>query len=218
MISMNDLCIIFEVCMRVLGVTLILFAVFSGIALIFWYQEAQYLLPTPVPVNYRAVLPNEVIKFDTALIPQQYARPRLLHFFSPECPCSRFNLKHFLSLEKKYGDQVDFYVVVPENEDVTSAQYMVERKVPVLVDKGEKLAKACGVYSTPQATLIRTDNKLYFRGNYNRSRFCTDKNSNFVQMALDSLIAYKAPPQFGELATQSYGCSIAQEQEPLSVQ
>jgi hypothetical protein len=97
---------------------------------------------------------------------------------------------------------------------------MVERKVPVLVDKGEKLAKACGVYSTPQATIIQTDNKLYFRGNYNRSRYCTDKNSNFVQMALDSLIAFKAAPHFSALATQSYGCSIAQEDEvePLSVQ
>lgn len=204
--------------MRIVGVTLILLVVFSGIGLIFWYQEAQYLLPTPVPANYKAVLPNEVIRFDTALLPQQYARPKLLHFFSPDCPCSRFNLKHFLSLNRKYAGQVDFYVVVAEKDQVTSAQYMVERKVPVLVDQGEKLAKACGVYSTPQATLIQTDNKLYFRGNYNRSRFCTDKNSNFVQMALDSLIAFKAPPHFSEFATQSYGCSIAQEQEPPSFQ
>ena len=206
--------------MRILGVSLILFAVFSGIALIFWYQEAQYLLPTPVPANYKAVLPNDVLRFDTALLPQQHARPKLLHFFSPDCPCSRFNLKHFLSLNKDYRDKIDFYVVVAKSEDVTSAQYMVERKVPVLVDRGEKLAKACGVYSTPQATIIQTDNKLYFRGNYNRSRYCTDKNSNFVQMALDSLIAFKAAPHFSALATQSYGCSIAQEDEvePLSVQ
>jgi hypothetical protein len=204
--------------MRVVGVILILLAVFSGIALIFWYQEAQYLLPTPVPANYKAVLPNEVVRFDTALLPRQYAKPRLLHFFSPDCPCSRFNLKHFLSLNRKYADRVDFYVVVAKSDQVTSAQYMVERKVPVVVDEGEKLAKACGVYATPQATLIQTDNTLYFRGNYNRSRFCTDKNSNFVQMALDSLIALKAPPHFSELATQSFGCSIAQEQEPLSFQ
>jgi hypothetical protein len=204
--------------MRVAGATIILIAIFSGIGLIFWYQEAQYLLPTPVPKNYRVILPNEIIRFDSALIPQQYDKPRLLHFFSPECPCSRFNLKHFLSLNKKYGSAFDFYVVIAKKEDVTSAKYMVEGSVPIIVDKDEKLAKACGVFSTPQAAIIQRDNALYFRGNYNRSRYCTDANSNFVQMALDSLIAHKGPPHFIELATQSYGCSISEQQEPFSTQ
>jgi hypothetical protein len=197
--------------MRIAAVIISLTLVFGGIAAIFWYQELQYLMPTPVPKNYQVVLPNEVIAFDSALIPQQYSKPRLLHFFSPDCPCSRFNLKHFLSLRKKFNREVDFFVVIAKREDVTSAKYMLATDVPIIVDKNEKLAKACGVYSTPQAALIQNDNKLYFRGNYNRSRFCTDKNSNFVQMALDSLIAHKDPPQFIELATQSYGCSISQE-------
>jgi len=198
--------------MRIAGVVFILITVLSAIVSIFWYQEMQYLLPTPVPKAYRVVLPNQVIKFDSVLLPQEYAKPKLLHFFSPDCPCSRFNLKHFLSLNKTYGNLADFYVVIAKREDVTSAAYMIEKAVPIIVDKNEKLAKACGVYSTPQAALIQSDNKLYFRGNYNRSRFCTDKNSNFVQMALDSLIANKTPPHFVELATQSYGCSISPEQ------
>jgi hypothetical protein len=202
--------------MRIVGVTLILIAALSGIVAIFWYQELQYLLPTPVPKRYSVVLPNEIIKFDSALILNQYAKPKLLHFFSPDCPCSRFNLKHFLSLNKTYHDEVDFFVVIAKKEDVTSAQYMVERKVPIVVDKNEKLAKACGVYSTPQAALIQSNNKLYFRGNYNRSRYCTDKNSNFVQMALDSLLSHRDPPHFIELATQSYGCEIS-KQEAFSI-
>jgi hypothetical protein len=148
------------------------------------------------------------------LLPEQYAKPKLLHFFSPDCPCSRFNLKHFLSLNKAYSKEVDFYVVIAKREDVTAAKYMVEKDIKIVVDKNEKLAKACGVYSTPQAALIQRNNKLYFRGNYNRSRYCVDKNSNFVQMALDSLMARKEPPHFVELATQSYGCSISKEQAP----
>jgi hypothetical protein len=203
--------------MRIVVVALILVAVFAGIASIFWYQEIQYLLPAPVPKDYRVVLPDEVIKFDSVLLPQRYAKPKLLHFFSPDCPCSRFNLKHFLSLHKTYREAIDFYVVIAKREDVTSAKYMVEKEITIVVDKNEKLAKACGVYSTPQAALIQDNNKLYFRGNYNRSRYCIDKNSNFVQMALDSLIARKAPPHFIELATQSYGCSISQEQD-LSIE
>jgi hypothetical protein len=204
--------------MRIVVVTLILIAVSAGIASIFWYQEIQYLLPTPVPKDYRVVLPDEVIKFDSVLLPERYEKPKLLHFFSPDCPCSRFNLKHFLSLKKTYSKKVDFYVVIAKREDVTSAKYMVEKDIKIVVDKNEKLAKACGVYSTPQAALIQSNNKLYFRGNYNRSRYCVNKNSNFVQMALDSLMARKEPPHFIELATQSYGCSIAQDQAPSVVQ
>jgi hypothetical protein len=199
--------------MRIVIVTFSLLAIFAGIAAIFWYQEMQYLLPTPVPKNHRVVLPNEIVKFDSVLIPQKNIRPKLLHFFSPECPCSRFNLKHFLSLSRRYHDAVDFYVVIAEKQDVTKAKYMVGKDITIVVDSNEKLAKACGVYSTPQAALIQQDNQLYFRGNYNRSRFCTDKNSNFVQMALDSLTAGRTAPHFIELATQSYGCSISAEQD-----
>src|SRR5688500_1934711 len=127
--------------MRIAAVTFILLAVSTGIAFIFWYQELQYLLPTPVPKNYQVVLPNQIIEFDSALIPKQYAKPKLLHFFSPDCPCSRFNLKHFLSLNRKFSKEIDFYVVITKREDITSAQYMTERKIPIIVDKDEKLAK-----------------------------------------------------------------------------
>jgi hypothetical protein len=199
--------------MRKAGLILILTGVFAGIAAIFWHQEIQYLLPTPVPKNYRAVLPHDVIQFDSVLVTQKNGRPKLLHFFSPDCPCSRFNLKHFLSLNRKYNKTIDFYVVIADKKKFTAAQYMVGHAVPVIVDSNEQLAKVCGVYSTPQAALIQYDNQLYFRGNYNRSRYCTDKNTNFVQMAMDSLLAGKKPPHFIELATQSYGCSIKEEEE-----
>jgi hypothetical protein len=199
--------------MRKVGLIFILLAVFSGIATIFWYQEMQYLLPTPVPKDHKVVLPHEVVQFDSALILQENNKPKLLHFFSPDCPCSRFNLKHFLSLNRKYSKTIDFYVVIASDEYVTSAKRMVESTVPIIVDGDKALAKACGVYSTPQAALIQQNNQLYFRGNYNRSRYCIDKNSNFVQMAMDSLVSGKGPPHFIELATQSYGCSISKEQE-----
>jgi len=197
---------------KIASVIFILVGVFSAIVGIFWYQEIQYLLPTPVPEDYRVVLPNEIIEYDSILIPQHYPKPKLLHFFNPDCSCSRFNLKHFLSLKKKYIHQVDFFVVVANQKKVPSAKKLIEKDITILVDAEERLAKACGIYSTPQAALIQTSNQLYFRGNYNRSRYCTDKNSNFVQMALDSLIGQKRPPTFSALATHSYGCSIQQKE------
>jgi hypothetical protein len=190
-----------------------LIGIFSAIACLFWYQGMQYLLPTPVPANYQVILPDEVIRYDTTLIPQQYQRPKLLHFFNPDCPCSRFNIKHFQSLEKDYGDKVDFFVVVIGQEKVNSAKRLIGNDIKILVDQDEKLARACGVYSTPQAALIQNTNRLFYRGNYNKSRYCTDKATNYVQMALDSLMDKKSSPQFSELATTSYGCSISKDNE-----
>ena len=204
--------------MRKLAVVFALITIFSAILSIFWYQEIQYLLPTPVPENYRVVRPEEVIRFDSVLIPQHYARPKLLHFFNPDCPCSRFNVAHFRSLSDGYKDLIDFYVVVVSAEKVLSAKKLIGKNVTIVIDENRKLATACGVYSTPQAALVQVNNKLYFRGNFNRSRYCIDKNSNFVQMALDSLIAGKHPPHFSELATRSYGCTIPTENSILTGQ
>jgi hypothetical protein len=194
--------------MKKFALIVILSALVVSIVGIFWYQEAQYLMPTPVPVGYKVVKPEELIRYDSMLIPQQHARPKLLHFFSPECPCSRFNLKHFQALTKSYSNEVDFYVVVDNEDKVEGAKDLIDNQITIIVDQNKKLASACGVYSTPQAAIIQTSNHLYFRGNYNRSRYCTNKESNFVQMALDSLVANKKPPVFNELATNSYGCSI----------
>ncbi|HEY3404397.1 MAG TPA: hypothetical protein VGK59_13495 [Ohtaekwangia sp.] len=202
--------------MKKVGVILILTGILVAIGGIFWYQEMQYLMPTPVPKGYTVVHPEEFIKYDSVLFPQHHAKPKLLHFFSPDCPCSRFNLKHFHTLTKTYGGQIDFYVVVDNEENVARAKELVSSDITIVVDQDKKLAGACGVYSTPQAAIIQTSNRLYFRGNYNRSRYCTNKESNFVQMALDSLTAGKTSPVFSELATNAYGCSIPANQISLN--
>jgi hypothetical protein len=197
--------------MKKFALIVILAGIVVSIVTIFWFQELQYLMPTPVPIGYEVVKPEDLIRYDSLLIPQQppYAdKPKLLHFFNPDCPCSRFNLKHFETLTRTYNKEIDFYVVVESDEKIERAKGLIDRDVTIIVDQNKKLANACGVYSTPQAAIIQTSNRLYFRGNYNRSRYCTNKESNFVQMALDSLVANKQPPIFNELATNSYGCSI----------
>jgi hypothetical protein len=201
--------------MKKIAVIVILSGIFLAIVGIFWFQEIQYLMPTPVPTGYKVVHPEELVRYDSMLIPEQHAKPKLFHFFNPECPCSRFNLKHFQALNKEYGSEIDFYVVVDSEEKVSRAKALISSEVTIVVDQNKKLARACGVYSTPQAAIIQTSNQLYFRGNYNRSRYCTSKESNFVQMALDSLVAEKNPPVFIELATNSYGCSIPSAETPV---
>jgi thiol-disulfide isomerase/thioredoxin len=187
-----------------------LLLILSGIAALFWQQELQYTRPTPVPANYVVVLPGQRVIVPT---PAGTARkPVLLHFFNPDCPCSRFNLRHVKQLAKNYANNVAFLAVIPENFAARAVE--IRRKydlpMPVIADTGEQLARACGVYATPQAALVDANGKLYYRGNYNKSRYCTTPHSNYAQMAIDSLLAGTPSPTFGKVATTAYGCELPQ--------
>ena len=181
----------------------------SGIAYVFWYNEWKYSLPTPVPEDYHVV--NSGTRVSIKDIPglEHSPKPLFLHFFNPDCPCSRFNISHFKSLVKKYDHKIDFAVVaLLSNRQYTEQdiQQKFDLSIPVVFDSS--YASACGVYSTPQAAIINTYKSLYYRGNYNKSRYCTDKKTNYAQIAIDSLLAEKRQPLLGPAATISYGCIL----------
>jgi len=186
----------------------VLAATFSIIGFLFWQSEWKYNLPTPVPEQYHAVNKGEHIDITAKFNPQKN-EPVFLHFFNPDCPCSRFNMPHFKELAKTYGGKISFAVVVL-TKDTNYTEAAIREKygltVPVLIDSS--LAATCGVYSTPQTVLINTDQVLYYRGNYNRSRYCSDKKTNYAQMAIDSLLANRQQPGFNSYALTAYGCSL----------
>jgi len=197
--------------MNRLIVSVVLLASLMGIACLFWSQELKYALPTPVPANYHARAVAETIDL-RGLARFDKTRPVFLHFFNPDCPCSRFNIKHFKSLVAQYGAEVQVYAVIPAYADLDRARDMIGLpQVTLLQDRADSLAVACGVYSTPQAVIIDAHQKLFYRGNYNKSRYCTIKESNYAEIALQALVTGAAPPQFNALATQSYGCELPQE-------
>lgn len=190
-----------------IAITVLLLSSFI-IGYLFWHSEWKYSLPTPVPDQYHAVNKGEHINITAKFTPQKN-EPVFLHFFNPDCPCSRFNMPHVKELIATYGDEINFAVVVlTADKDYTAAS--ISKKygltVPVLFDSS--IAATCGVYSTPQAVLINTDQVLYYRGNYNRSRYCSDKKTNYAQIAIDSLLAQRQQPVFDHFALTAYGCSI----------
>ena len=180
---------------------------FAGIIAFFWYTDLVYRLPTPVPENYKAVIKGSAINLVSKL-DSDNNKPVFLHFFNPGCPCSRFNITHFKSLVKQYNDQVNFAVVVMSNKKYTDKEIQTkfDLKLPVLFDTA--IASSCGVYSTPQAAIIDTDHKLYFRGNYNISRYCTEKKTEYARIALDSLLHHNPDVVFDQFALKAYGCQI----------
>lgn len=188
-------------------IVLILVAAIVAIGKIFWEQELKYTKPTPVPEGYRSVPIKTVVDLGFAAF-RDSQKPKHLHFYNPDCPCSKFNLSHYSSLVQKYQGSIDFYVVIPSKDQLAGAKEEFGANVSVIADTDKHIARECGVYSTPQAVLIDKDGKLYYRGNYNKTRYCTNRSSNYAELAIESLLANKEVPEFGALATTAYGCEL----------
>lgn len=180
---------------------------FAAISVLFWENEYKYSLPTPVPKNYHEIAMGTPI--DLGKMTAVKDKPVFIHFFNPDCPCSRFNVPHVSGLIKKYGDKIDFNIVVlnkEKNFTVAEIQQKFDAGVPVFFD--EEIAEKCGVFATPQAVILDASQKLYYRGNYNKTRYCIDASSNYAQMAIDSLLNQNNNPSFDALALRTYGCSL----------
>lgn len=173
---------------------------------IFWYTEGIYNLPTPVPQNHKSIAIGTQLKLDLDL--PENSKPVFLHFFNPDCPCSRFNFRHFKELVNEYGGQVNFAVVLMTQKDYTEKEIQEKYDINIPIIQNNSIAKQCGVYSTPQAVIIKTDNTLHYRGNYNKSRYCTDKKSNYAQLAIEQLINKKPRLPFDQFALKAYGCQL----------
>jgi len=194
--------------MRKILVIIWVIILFGAIGALFWYNELQYQLPTPVPIDYKAVNPGELVKLN-AKLKTDTAKPLFLHFFNPVCPCSRFNMNMFKSLVAQYGRKVNFVIVVISNRDYTAKEIRdkFDLNIPVIFD--QSIALACGVYSTPQVALIDNKGRLYYRGNYNISRYCTDEKTNYAKQAINGLLDNNSKLLFGKAALTSYGCRLA---------
>lgn len=182
--------------------TLIIFL----IGLIFWKQEYQFTLPTPVPENYIKVEQGDSIDFNI-----KKGRLSYYHFYNYDCPCSRFNIKEFQSLVHKYKDKVDFYAVLEtkgiSSNDVEEFLKKYDLGINVIQDPNGDIAEKLGVYSTPQAVLVK-DQKIYYKGNYNKARFCLSKNTKFAAQALEAMVSGQPVPDFPFVAEIAYGCEL----------
>jgi hypothetical protein len=193
--------------MRKLLVGIWLILLFSAMGALFWYNEWVYHLPTPIPENYKPVSQGKLIKLKGQL-EADHSKPLFLHFFNHDCPCSRFNISNFKSLVKQYGRQVNFMIIVMNNKLYTAKEIQdkFDLTVPVLFDAS--IATSCGVYSTPQAVLLDTGHKLYYRGNYNISRYCTDEKTSYAKIAIVGLLHDHKKIIFNQLALRAYGCRL----------
>lgn len=184
-----------------------LMLIVSAVGSLFWYNEWVFHLPTPVPANYKTVAPGTLLRLNNSLT-ADHSKPLFLHFFNPDCACSRFNVATFKSIVKQYGNKVNFVIVVLNNNKITaeSVRQKFDMNIPVLFDA--EIAKECGVYSTPQAVLIDDNFRLFYRGNYNSSRYCTDEKTSYAKIAINALLNKHVRLAFDRFALKAYGCRL----------
>ncbi|MBS2024157.1 MAG: redoxin domain-containing protein [Deltaproteobacteria bacterium] len=173
-----------------------------------WHEDGRFGLPTPRPPG---LVQPEVAT--TLVLPQALADavprgqgPVLLHFFNPDCPCSRFNLPHLEELKLKYGKDVRIVGLV-EGEFAAGKKLLGELGIPLVDDESGALANAVGVYSTPQAVILDGQGKLRYRGNYNAARYCDDPETQYARLALEAVLA-EAPVALPVQASIAYGCEL----------
>ncbi|MEM9341038.1 MAG: AhpC/TSA family protein [Bacteroidota bacterium] len=183
-----------------------LVVIFSLIAAFFYIQEIQYWTPTPLPKGFKPIAIGT--KVDLNLF--RSSEKKLIHFYNPNCPCSKFNTPSYKALLKQYRHDFDCYVVIQKaikGLDNKEADFLKELNVKIVVDLDKRLANAYGVYSTPQIVLVDEMDQIYYRGNYNQARYCTNPQTNFAKIAIDSMLR-GSEYLFPSSAFTAYGCSL----------
>lgn len=184
-------------------------SLFAAAFFLFWHQDVKYSLPTPVPDDYVPVQPRHKPDLEDLLKGQD--KPVLLHFFNPHCPCSRFNIKHFRSLVRQFDGQMYFYVILQDVDEESAREAFASYDLPVVAyyDSGGKIAARCGVYATPQAVVLDSAGKIFYKGNYNSSRYCTTPATDYARLSIEALFAGDTlAPVFGTAASTAYGCQL----------
>jgi hypothetical protein len=182
-----------------------LFSLSILIGLLFWYNDLIYSLPTPLPNTYQGVPNGKKINFIQASTAKN---PIALNFYNPDCPCSCFNVAAVKRLHNKFGSKISFVIVVLSNKKISEQEIKSRFGIPVAVRFDNALAAECGVYSTPQLVLLSANNRLYYRGNYNQSRYCINEKTNYAKIAMQQLLKESDQLTLDKLALIAYGCQL----------
>jgi hypothetical protein len=194
-------------------------ALAGGIGAVFWQQDLRYALPTPPPAGWQPAAIGGAVVLPAALERLRVdrpGRPVLLHFFNPSCPCSRFNVDHVRALAARFRAEVTVVAVLAEGDPASmrAAYQALSLDVPYYVDGDRRLAERLGVYATPQAAILDGTGRVYFVGNYNRTRYCRDRDTEFARLALEAVVAGERPPAVTPAAITAFGCPLPARPSP----
>lgn len=184
----------------------------STTAYAFWWFQVRPLRPFNDPTQARVItfdgLPfARLLDHQGPLAPATTPRTTLLHFWDPDCPCSRFNQVHVRELIEQNRDQDLRIVIVVHTRNRANAERVRRQArgtfgddVTVWIDTGELSAS---IPSSPAAAIVSASAELAYFGPYSLGAVCLQGQGDFVESVLARL-EQGQNPRF--LNTMAVGC------------
>jgi len=116
----------------------------------------------------------------------------VVHFWNPDCPCSRFNQPHVQQIISDYGrNNVRFTVVVGGATEKIRQQHQVEaRKIfnfEAVIDIRSDWPMESGPPSSPAVGVMNSSGELVYFGPYSLGARCSPEKGKFVEKVIEQL-------------------------------
>lgn len=166
----------------------------------FWLFTYKDLRPFADNSDGLARFPKEVaeVLVTNEPLPSSHGG-RVIHFWNPNCRCSRFSQEHVEEVMSTYVKQgIEFIVAVP-------AQRLVERALETFPEASNAIVvnQTAGL-SSPSAIVFDAQNTLVYFGPYSDGAFCASGDSAPVELMLDDVVSQDAVTPWLNLST--FGC------------
>lgn len=133
------------------------------------------------------------------------ASATVLHFWDPDCACSRFNEAHVEQITASYAAMGVRFLVVDrraspaQGPDLYDAFGQHVERYAAPLQPLEQLA----IPASPAAAVFDREGRLAYFGPYSEGAACLTGNGDFVEQVLDKLLAGERPQQIN---TAAFGC------------
>ena len=151
------------------------------------------------------------------------ARPTLVLFAHPLCPCTRASLYELESITNRLHGMVDLHVLFFEPEDTSgmpdiwqaSALRELAAQLPgtqIHKDVEGRIANHFGAYTSGQVLLYDTDGQLQFAGGITPSRGHTGTNPGRATI-ISAIVSDDGVDPLAPRISPVFGCSLHEEAE-----
>jgi len=153
-----------------------------------------------------------------SMIQRDPARPTLVLFAHPLCPCTRASLWELESITNRVYGMVDLHVLFFEPEDksampeiweASALKSMAERLSGTFIHKDVEggIAKHFGAYTSGQVLLYDTDGNLQFQGGITPSRGHTGTNPGSAAI-ISAVLSDEGVDPLAPRINPVFGCSL----------
>ncbi len=174
----------------------------------------ETLLPLPAGSPAPDFTLTDVLSGQTVHLADLRGQPVIVDFWSVECPWSRYYDAYFVERAPAWADRGLRLLFIASNatEDAYEMQDLAESlgiTHPVLHDRGNVVADAYGVQTTPHCFLIDGEGRIVYQGAVDDRSFHQQVATiPYLDAAVEALLAGRAP---SPADTPAYGCALVRD-------